>query len=294
VDTYRGTQQGVLPLVRLFEKYRVPATFLFTLGPDNTGLCLRRRLWKLDFWRKAVRTRVPSLYGWRTLMYGTLVEAPYIGRSCEGIITAVRDAGFELGVHAYDHFLWQDCVHDWPVQEVKRQFDLALREFERIVGSKAQCAGAPGWQANVHSLEAYDEAELLYGSDCRGISPFFPRVEQQTFRTLQIPTTLPTLDELMGRMGMTEAAMADHYLEALKSPGAAHVMTVHAEIEGLSRLAFFEALLVRAKAQGVSFFSLRDYAHSLLAQCDEVPCCLVAPGKVEGRWGTVLCQGMFV
>lgn len=42
VDTYRGTRDGVPALAKLLKKRAVPATFLFSFGPDNTGKALRR------------------------------------------------------------------------------------------------------------------------------------------------------------------------------------------------------------------------------------------------------------
>ena len=42
VDTLRGTLAGVPPLVSMLQRHGVNATFLFSLGPDNTGRALRR------------------------------------------------------------------------------------------------------------------------------------------------------------------------------------------------------------------------------------------------------------
>lgn len=37
VDTLHGTLEGVPPLVEVLQKHSVQTTFLFRLGPDNTG-----------------------------------------------------------------------------------------------------------------------------------------------------------------------------------------------------------------------------------------------------------------
>ena len=103
VDTDRGTREGVLPLARLLGEFGVPACFLFSLGPDNTGKAIRR-VFRPGFFQKVSRTSVVQMYGIRTLLNGTLLPAPHIGRRNADIMRAVRDAGFETGIHCHDHF----------------------------------------------------------------------------------------------------------------------------------------------------------------------------------------------
>src|SRR5690242_1584069 len=79
VDTLRGTREGVPRLATLFTQLRIPATFLFSLGPDHTGRALKR-VFRPGFLRKVRRTSVASHYGLRTLLYGTLLPGPDIGR----------------------------------------------------------------------------------------------------------------------------------------------------------------------------------------------------------------------
>ena len=42
VDTERGTRLGIPELLAVLGKYAIPATFLLSLGPDNTGRAIRR------------------------------------------------------------------------------------------------------------------------------------------------------------------------------------------------------------------------------------------------------------
>ena len=81
VDTYRGTRDGVLPLCKVLKKHGVPATFLFSFGPDNTGKALRR-IFRKGFLKKCLRSNVAGNYGLKTLMYGTLLKAPRIAKLC--------------------------------------------------------------------------------------------------------------------------------------------------------------------------------------------------------------------
>src|SRR5699024_6637861 len=109
VDTLRGTREGTPALLRLFERRGIPATFLFSVGPDPTGRALRR-LFKPGCLAKVLRTAVPSTYGLKTLTYGTLLPGPHIGREAGAEMRTVREAGFEVGLHSWDHVRWQDAV----------------------------------------------------------------------------------------------------------------------------------------------------------------------------------------
>ena len=107
VDTERGTRIGVPALVALLQELGVRATFLFSLGPDNTGRAIRR-IFRRGFFGKVARTSVVSTYGLRTLLNGVLWPGPHIGRRHAGLMRSVRDAGHEVGIHCYDHVRWQD------------------------------------------------------------------------------------------------------------------------------------------------------------------------------------------
>jgi hypothetical protein len=130
--------------------------------------------------------------------------------------------------------------------EVYAEFDKARREFERIYGEPAQTAGAAGWQANSLSLAAYDDAGLLYASDTRGTHAFFPRANKIVFKTLQIPTTLPTLDELLGR---PEHRAPGRTVPVMAASGTTQVRTAHAEIEGMIKIDLFRVRWRRRKTE---------------------------------------------
>jgi peptidoglycan/xylan/chitin deacetylase (PgdA/CDA1 family) len=289
VDTDRGTRLGVPNLLSLFDEFGVRATFLFSLGPDNTGRAIRR-IFRPGFFSKVSRTSVVGTYGVRTLLNGVLLPGPHVGRRNEGVMRRTRDAGHEVGIHCYDHIRWQDGLAAMTDAEVRQEFGRARREFERIFGEPARTAGAAGWQANAFSLAAEDEAGLLYASDCRGDRPFFPRAGGRTFRTLQVPTTLPTLDELLGRPEFPEDRIVGHYLSLLQRD-VPNVLTIHAELEGMRHRALFRDLLEQARRRGVRFPLLRDLASALLANPSSLPSCDLLPGSVDGRSGTLAVQG---
>ena len=288
VDTDRGTREGVPNLVADCQSVGAPACFLFSLGPDQTGRAITRVL-RPGFFQKVSRTSVVEIYGVRTLLNGTLLPAPHIGRRNAHIMRAVRAAGFEVGIHCHNHYRWQDYVQTMSLDEIAREFDAARTEFRRIFGTDAGTAGAAGWQSNARSREVYDRAGLLYASDTRGSAPFLPRVDGRVFATVEIPSTLPTFDELMGRPEFPDDKIVDHYLSLLREDRV-NVFTLHAEIEGMGRRALFRDLLAAFRRRRVEFIRLDDYARELLRNPEAIPICDQVLAEIDGRSGLVATQ----
>lgn len=288
VDTLRGTREGVPRLVELMRKHGAGATFLFSLGSDHTGRAIKR-IFRPGFFAKVQRTSVVRHYGLRTLLYGTLLPGPDIGRRCADVMRAVRDEGFETGIHAWDHVRWQDGVvgadADWTRAEMQR----ACERYAEIFGSAPLTHGAAGWQMNIHALRLTQRLGFEYCSDGRGTHPHLPVWNAELIRCPQLPTTLPTLDELIGRDGISEENAAAHVLGATAEPKPeGHVYTLHAELEGMLLAPVFEQLLLGWKAQGWQLVPMRTLLETL--QPLALPRCEVGLGDVPGRSGLVLVQ----
>ena len=289
VDTYRGTRDGVPRLVEMLKQHGAGATFLFSLGPDHTGRAIKR-VFRRGFLKKVRRTSVVSHYGLATLMYGTVIPGPDIGRRCANVMRQVRDDGFETGIHTYDHIRWQDHVAGengaWTRAEMERAYD----RYRDIFGADPKIHGAAGWQMNRH---AYRLTQLLgfgFCSDTRGTQPFVPVCDAEIVACPQLPTTLPTLDELIGVDGITEANVADHLLERSKNAlPSGHVYTLHAELEGMKLAPVFERLLDGWRGLGYNLISLGDYFDTL--QNKNLPRHETMIGEVPGRSGTLALQG---
>ena len=289
VDTLRGTLEGVPALLRLFDKHQVRATFLFSLGPDHTGRALRR-VFRPGFLTKVRRTSVASHYGLKTLMYGTLLPGPHIGRRAGHVMREVAAAGHEVGIHCYDHIRWQDFVArknaDWTRREMQRAVDV----FQEVFGRKAGVIGAAGWQINAHALALEEEFGFSYASDVRGESAFYPRMEGVTSACLQIPTTLPTLDELIGCDGISADNVHEVVFEASrKALPDGHVYTLHAELEGMALSPVMQRLLDGWQAAGDTLGTLRDTSATL--DHAAIPTRSVLWGEVPGRSGMLALQG---
>ncbi|RPI47333.1 MAG: 4-deoxy-4-formamido-L-arabinose-phosphoundecaprenol deformylase [Betaproteobacteria bacterium] len=289
VSTYLGTIEGVPRLVEALRRHHANATFLFSLGPDHTGRGIRRML-RRGFARKPNHTSVLEHYGMRTLLYGTLLPGPDIGKRCADTMRMVADLGFEVGVHAWDRTRWQNDVMaadaDWTSVQMQR----ARERFEEIFGAPPRVHGAAGWQMNVHGYRLTQRLGFDYCSDTRGFRPFIPVFNAELVACPQIPTTLPTCDELIGRDATTAEDFDDKLIAAaaLDLP-AGHVFTLRAELEGRKLLAIFERLLSRWKDQGKTFLSLGEYIAA--AGRSDLPRHAVVHGTVPGAIGTLALQG---
>jgi len=294
VDTYRGTLEGVPRLVALLRKYNAGATFLFSLGADHTGRAIKR-VFRPGFFSKVSRTSVVEHYGVKTLLYGTLLPGPDIGRKCAPILRQVADAGFETGIHTWDHVKWQDGVgtdvahasNAWT----ERQMMLARERYAEIFGTPARTHGAAGWQMNPHAIRLTQRLGFDYSSDTRGTHPFVPVVRGEITRCAQVPSTLPTLDELIGLDGLTVDNVHEHVLKISQTAASAHghVYTLHAELEGMKLEPVFERLLQGWRARGDTLVATRDIAAGL--DLDTLPHHNVVWEELPGRSGVLAAQG---
>jgi len=287
VDTYSGTRDGVPRLLEIFDSLQIKATYYFSMGPDNSGKAIRRIFTRKGFLKKMIRTKAPSMYGLRTLLYGTILPAPRIAESFPEILHSVTAKGHEVGIHCWDHVYWHDYLPEMSIDKVRGEIDKAGRHFLEIFRCRAETTAAPGWTVSPASLQVQDLMALRYCSDSRGISPFYPVVEGQRYSTLQVPTTLPTMDELLGADGVSPANINDHYLSLIR-PGL-NVHTIHAELEGGCMSGVFTDLLQRLQNVNARFITLSQAADEALN--NSPPDCCLAMKEIPGRAGLVAVQG---
>jgi peptidoglycan/xylan/chitin deacetylase (PgdA/CDA1 family) len=141
---------------------------------------------------------------------------------------------------------------------------------------------------NVHAYRRTQSRGFRYASDTRGTHPFIPVVRAEIVACPQFPTTLPTLDELIGLDGVTAHNVAEALLVRTENRRD-HVFTLHAELEGMKLAGVFEKLLEGWKAQGYELTAMRELVASVDAA--KLPLHSVADAGVPGRSGTLAAQG---
>ena len=279
VSTLRGTRLGVPQVAAILKEQRARATFLFSLGPDRTG----RVLGSLP--------RVPKLrcYGPVALMSGTLLPGTDLGSRCASVMRSVRDEGHEAGIQAYDRAGWLQRAaragEDWTAAAMRS----ARERYEEIFGAPALTHGAPGWRMNHYAYRYTQRLGFRHCSDTRGTGPFIPVVRGEIIACPQLPTTLPTLDELLaGGLNPDEAVRRLTEL-ARHPPPAGHVYTLRAEVEGTMFAPVLRALLAAWRALGHDPVSLREYAAEL--DLSRLPRRVVVDQTVPGMAGIASAEG---
>lgn len=278
----RGLHEGVPRLLELFRRLDVTASFFVTMGPDRSGLAVRRA-WRPSFLLKMLRTNPFRLYGLRTLLSGTLLPAQPIGAGAPALLRDMAAAGHEVAPHGWDHVTWQDRIDRLRPAALRADLTAAARAYEAVFGTAPSASAAPGWRTSDAALVAQEDLGLRYASDVRGPVAFRPRVNDGPLKTLQLPTTMPTMDELLGRVRDVEGA-----LDASLGDGV-NVFTLHAELEGGPMLGRFGGWLEGVRRGGRRVVRMCDLAESLLAvPVVERP---IARGRVAGRSGWVAVPG---
>jgi len=283
--TYRGTLVGVPRLVEALHKAEAQATFYFNLGPDHSG---RMPATLLAASRKGAS--VLGRHGLATLLYGTALPGPDVGLRCGDILRGVRDAGFDTGVRGWDSAAWQRHAVSASPAWTARYMQRAVTRYEKIFGESLKTHAAAGWQMNPHALRLTQRLGFGYASDTRGTHPYIPVWNAEVVLCPQLPTTLPTLDELLGRDGCSVSTVHEHVLAlTAQSPPTGHVFTAQADLEGQMLLPVFEKLLEGWKEQGYELVSLGGLLDAIDAS--RLPRHELVHGTIEGRAGTLMLQG---
>ena len=313
VDTYRGIEDGAARLASFLHSQNIPASFFVTLGPDTSGRAMARVFRHRGFLKKMRRTSALSLYGFRTVLSGTLLPARPMGTSFVELFRQWREWGFEVSPHGFDHIRWHDEAAGWSEERAADELEKICNVYRHIFNEDPKSSAASGWQAGSGTWRAMEKMNLLYHSDTRGEFPYYPVIKSSSpavsgrgsmdsppvaagnddkierFGTLEIPTTLPTWDEMLAWDGVDRKNLVDETWKLLK-PDRLNVWTLHSEVEGSVYFPQFHEFVERAGREAVKWVFLPDVARKLLESAHPLPYDEIEQGTRPGRAGTVTCQ----
>ena len=230
------------------------------------------------------RTNATKLYGFKTMMYGVLIPAPIIWKRAAAEMRAAQAAGHEVAIHGWDHVQYHDLLDHKSRRWLSDWFSQAHGAFETVFGCKAKGAVSPAWRCNDTTLELQEAYGLDYAGDCRGTEAFYPIVKGQTLKTLQVPTTLPTMDELLGLDGLG-ADEVNALLWSQLREDALNVYALHTEVEGGALQVAFDAFLQGLRERGVRARTHADWLPELKAA--QPPARAITRSEIPGRAGWV-------
>lgn len=287
VDTLEGSLKGIPNLLRMLDRHGMRASFFFSFGPDSSGKAIRR-IFRKGFLEKMRRTNGVKLYGFKTMMYGVLLPAPIIYTRAAEQMRSAREAGHEVAIHGWDHVQYHDLLDRKSQKWLQDWFDRAHEAFRDVFDEKAKGAVSPAWRCNDTTLEIQEAFGLDYAGDCRGTEPIYPIVNGKTLRTLQIPTTLPTMDELLGLDGMDGHQVNERLFDLIRED-ALNVYALHTEVEGGALATVFDDFLAGLKARETRILTHAQWRPELLQQ--NLPAREITRREIPGRAGWVSWGG---
>ena len=113
-------------------------------------------------------------------------------------------------LHTWDHHAWQRYSERWSVTQQRLQTERGLNLLSEIIGRPVDCSAVAGWHCDQQTIVAKQMLGLRYNSDCFGHRLFRPRLADGAAGTPQIPVTLPTYDEVIGRDSNTTVCVLFH------------------------------------------------------------------------------------
>lgn len=281
VSSLRGLRQGIPNLMRLFSEYQVRASFFFPLGHDFAG----RR--PLKTWRNRGRL------GWSALAYGTLRPAPSLGSEGRELMSAARANGHEVGLFGLSPLHWARRLARADKAWTRQQCEALWSSFLELGGEAPSALATPDWQVNPALLAELHAGRYRYSSMTRGKLPYFPVLQGERSVVPEIPTTLPTVAELLRQPGVSVENIHEYlYAESRHLLPAGHVYAASAECEGLAMLGLMENLLVMWKGQDGSVRALGDVLKDI--DLATLPHHQVGWGEIDGASGAMAMQSVRV
>jgi undecaprenyl phosphate-alpha-L-ara4FN deformylase len=201
------------------------------------------------------------------------------------VIRSASEAGHETGLHAWDHHAWQTRIDRMGMKAIRASLTKGFEMLAHILGRPPECSAVPGWRCNAFTLIEKARFPFIYNSDCRGESLFYPLINGEVSAQPQVPVTLPTYDEVIGRNGISNADYNEFLLSLFKKDRL-NVLTVHAEVEGMKTLDMFEDFLQTARSKGISFVPLG----MLLRESPPKVNTSIKKSSIQGRQGWIACQ----
>lgn len=239
IETSSCLLKGIPTLLKILEEQNLKATLFIPMGPDRalTGFNKSRlkSYLKLSPLRK---------FGLRAILSWLFNHRADIGELCTK--TGLnRLNGHEIALHGYDHAGWAKSIHRKEPREVRAFFMKGYSEYMRVFGREPLGFASPEFKWTTETLNLLDKLNFRYGSDFRAEKPFKPTIGGVTYNTIQIPVTLPNLEELSWT-GLSDEKAVKAIIKSIEDKirsGGLATLLIHPSYEALWKRQQLEAIL---------------------------------------------------
>ncbi|MGD2117319.1 MAG: polysaccharide deacetylase family protein [Chromatiales bacterium] len=254
-EDFVGISQGIPALLKLFDQYRIQASFFFNLGYDNTGLKIR------NLFRPFILSRQLPL---RQKLYGTLLAPPNLTKKFRDIMRSCADAGHEVGIKSFDSASWIINASTAGSEWTRLSLQHSLELFNDIFKKPPNMHSSSGFQINPALLQYEEEFGFDFALDTRGKTAFYPEYQGVTSKVVQIPVTLPAIEDLLLQAEITLDNVHEYlFVESQKQLPHGHVYNIRASYEGRDWLPIVEKIIVMWRSSQWEFQSLTESYNSL-------------------------------
>jgi hypothetical protein len=263
----------------LFSEFQVRASFFFPLGLDCPGR-YPSRAW-------ASRAYLP----WQDLLRGGILPARDFGSESRRLFELARKDGHDVGLVGVSPFAWAEKMAIADSDWVGSQFAAIDTAVEEWCPNDRGGLASMGWQVHPALIEGLVPERAAYSSVCRGKMPFYPVLQGKRSAIPEIPTTLPTVQELLLCPEVTLQNVHEYlYAESCHVLPAGHVFTLFADREGIAGITLMEKLLTMWKGQDGSVRALGDVLREV--NVDSLPHHQVGWGRFAGARGYMATQSL--
>lgn len=290
VDSLAATRDNLPPLVEALQACGAGASFFINMGPDRAGKAVSK-LFDIGSSKAQIKLNrsLARAHGWARL-YGSLLPSPEIGKQAGDALRALQEAGFELGLLSWDRVQWAQQIAQADEAWVERHLHCASQAFEKLFGQPAKGLALPGWQANRAAFRLAQRMGFDYMSASRGSLPHRAVLDGEPVSLTQLPTTLPTLAELISRPGEEGSAVDALLARSERLPLTGQVFSLHLQRDAGKRLPLLRQLFAGWQAQGYELASLQRL-HSVLKR-DALPWHRVQAAPLAPFCGQRMQQGL--
>lgn len=287
VDTGWGARLGLPRLLKALAAHSASATVFVPSGPDQSWKALHRIFRQRGYLRKLVRTNALIETGVPSALAALFLRKSPLEAITASCLETMSHLGCELGAHGFSHTDWHNNYGKWQSAQVSCHITQAVEAFKSR-GLAPVAWASPGWQYDFKALLAQEGRGWRWSSDVRGVRPFIPRAACVTGRVVQIPVSLPSLDEFQCGLPPTESEINKFIglLETQEFP----VYAAHTELDGWRYLAFFERLLAECHTRSIRIVTLSHLMDTVTGTHTSLPEDSVVWGSVPGRSGLVALQ----